>query len=86
MKPWTDMEALFEALRKTESKAEAMSVLGTWDEPALARGLSPADRETAEASRRAAAALRPTGWQGPMRKRPDLRGDGPLFRRGGARS
>lgn len=33
MRPWTDMEALCEAIRKTGSKAEAAALIATWRAP-----------------------------------------------------
>lgn len=37
--PWTDMEALCEAIRKTGSRAEAAALVATWRSPRRAKQL-----------------------------------------------
>ena len=76
---WTDMDALCEALRRTESREEAIVVVASFRLPAMATA-DPKARVTSKWSRAAALVC---AKPGPERPRPKDGRSGPLFRRGG---
>lgn len=79
---WTDRAALARRVAESRTREEAIRIVATWDPPRLSLPLpSPADIAHARGARAVSNAC----VQAPERRRPDTRGDGPLFaRRGGS--